>query len=493
MDNEIYHRLADIVGAKWVSDEPEILKGYSRELTTYGRFKKDRPPQLVVLPSSTDEIRNIFSYADFRRIPIVLYGTGLNIGSATIPKHGGIIIDPRRMNRILEIDEEHCTATVEPGVTLARLSSEMQKRGMFIAMPGAPATASLISNYSQGEFNKATGRLGAQFKSIVATTNVLPDGTVIRTGSFADAFEGGKFWPHGPGPDLWMLLRSTVGTLGMVTEMTIKAFLLDDEMKPFWVSFEDVEAGVKAYSEILHREMCTGSSFYIGNKYHYFGDTVECGERLCKIHPNVQLIYSLQGTKRRVEYEEKTVREIASKYGGVIVTDTLPFYQMYVDSHLTMAASLYSEYTMRYFGSPGAGIVFFPTSSLDYLVPAYETFVKVLLEDPYFRDPEGGSSDLYTGLIGYPSKLGGHYFELEPCTGGWVVDPEFGHAVMRTIPKLTKAWADIGVIRDLKTANIRHYEIGAMSTYENLMRRIKAVIDPNVIMHPGQLTPPLYR
>lgn len=493
MENEIYSRLSEIVGPKWVSDEPEILKGYSREITTYGRFKKDRPPQCVILPSSTDEIRNIFAYANFKKIPITVYGTGLNIGSGTIPKLGGIILDSRRMDKILEIDEEHCTATVEPGVSLARLSSEMQKRGMFIAMPGAPATAAIISNYSQGEFNKATGRLGAQHKQIVATTNVLADGTVIRTGSSADAFEGGRFWPHGPGPDLAMLLRSTLGTLGMVTEMTIKTFLLDDEMKPFWVSFEDINAGVNAFRDILHRELCTGSTFYVGNKYHYFGDTVECGERLCKIHPNVQLIFSLQGTKRRVEYEEKTVREIAIKYGGVIVTDTLPFYQMYVDSHLTMAASLYSEYTMRYFGSPGAGIVLFPTSSLDYLVPVYETFTKVLLEDPYFRDPEGGSSDLYTGLIGYPSKFGGHYFELEPVTGGWIIDPAFGQAVMRAMPKFTKAWADIGVIRDMKGSNIRHYEIGAMSTYENLMRKIKDNIDPNGILHPGQLTPPLYR
>jgi FAD/FMN-containing dehydrogenase len=493
MDHEIYDRLAAIVGSKWISDEPEIVKSYSRELSTYARFSRERAPQCVVLPSSTDEVRNIFAFAKLRKVPLTVYGTGLNIGSGTIPKLGGIILDSRRMDKILEIDEEHCTATVEPGVSLARLSSEMQKRGMFIAIPGAPASAAVISNYTQGEFNKAMGRLGAQGHQIVSTTNVLSDGTVVRTGSFADAFEGGRFWPHGPGPDLGMLMKSTLGTIGMVTELTVKAFPLDDHMKPFWLSFEDINAGVTAMTEICHRELCTGSCFYIGNKYHYFGDTVECGERLCKIHPNVQLILTLQGTERRVEYEEKTVRKLAKKYGGVIVTDTLPFYQMYVDSHLTMAASLYSEYTMRYFGSPGSGFVFFPTTSLDNLVPTYDSFVRTLLEDPYFRDPEGGSSDLYTGLIGYPSKLGAHYFELEPCTGGMVIDPEFGHAIMRVIPKLNKVWADLGVVRDMKLVNIRKYEIGYMSTYENMIRKIKNRIDPEGVFHPGQITPPLYR
>jgi len=491
--NEIYARLADIVGPRWVSGEPEIVKGYSRELTTYGRFRKDRPPQWVVLPSSTDEVRNILAFASFKRVPVVPYGTGLNIGSATVPKLGGIIVDPRRMDKILAIDEAHCTATVQAGVSLARLSSEMQKRGMFIPIPGAPATASLVSNYSQGEFNKASGRLGYQCQNIISTTNVLPDGTVVRTGNMADMLSGLPFWPFGPGPDLSMLLRSTVGTLGMVTEMTIKAVPLDDVLKPLWVSFEDISEGVQAYKTIIHRELCTGTGFYIGNKYHYFGDTVECGERLCKIHPNLQLILSLQGSERRVRFEEETIREIAGLHGGVIVTDVLPFYQMYVDSHITMASSLYSEFTMRYFGSPGSGVVFFPNSSLDLLIPTYDAFVKVLLNDPYFRNPEGGSSDLYTGLIGYPSRQGGHYYELEPCTGGWVIDPEFGAAVGRVMPKIIKAWAELGVVRDTKTANIRPYELGLMPAYEDMAKRIKGVFDPEGIMHPGQLVPGLYR
>ncbi|MCD6099571.1 MAG: FAD-binding oxidoreductase [Candidatus Marinimicrobia bacterium] len=493
MEAEIYDRIADIVGPKWVSDDPEILIGYARDLTTYGRFGKERRPECVVLPATTHEVRNIIYLARLKKVPVTVYGTGINVGSGTLSKAGGIILDLRRMNKILEIDEEHHTATVQAGVSIARLSTEVQKRGMFIVAPGAPALASVVSNYTQGNVNKASGRIGWQYHSIISCEMVLPDGSVIRTGSASDTFIGKKFWPHGPGPDLWILPRYTLGTLGVVTELTVKCFPLDDEMKLFWMSFEDLEKAVKAYKEILHREICTGSSLYVGNKYHYFGDTVESGERLCKIHPNVQLILTLQGTKRRVEYEEKTVRMIADKYGGRNITDVLPFYQMYVDSHITMAASLYSEYTMRYFGSPGAGVVLFPTASIDKIVPAYKTFVKILLDDPYFRDPEGGSSELYTGLITYPNGLGGHNCLLEPCTGGWASDPVFGAALHRVLPKITKAWADIGLAPDQKDGNPRPHELGLMNTYIDLIKKIKKRFDPDDYMHPGQIIPLLYK
>ncbi len=493
MADEVYTRLADIVGHQWVSSDPAVVKAYSRELTTYGRFGKDRAPQWVVLPKSTHEIRNILAFANMKRIPVLAYGTAINIGSDAIPKMGGITVDTRRMDQIISIDKDQCTATIQAGVSLARLSSEMQKAGMFIAIPGGPATASVVSNYSQGEFNKASGRLGYQCQTIISTTNVFADGSVVKTGNQADIMSATPIWAQGPGPDLSMILRSTRGSLGIVTEMTIKGVPLDEKAVPMWVSFEDLGAGVAAYKEIVHQEICTGSGFYIGNKYHYFGDTIECGERLCKIHPNMQLILSFQGTPRRVEYEENTVREIMGRYGGQVITDTLPFYQMYSDSHISMGMSLYSEFTMRYFGSPGSGVVFFPNSSLDMLIPAYEAFVKVLLKDPYFRNPEAGDSTLYTGLIGYPSRQGGHYYELEPCTGGWGCDPQFGAAVGRAIPGITKVWADLGLVRDAKTANIRPNEIGLMPAYEAMMKKIKDNFDPNNIMHPGHFTPGLYR
>ena len=248
-----------------------------------------------------------------------------------MPPRGGILLDLKRMDQILEIDEATCTATIQPYVTIARLSAELQKRGMYIPVPGAPSTASLISNFCVGLGLKVTNRVGRQDQSIVGFRLIRPDGNIIKVGSGADPFIPKNFWPHGPGPDMHLLPILAIGTTGIITEMTVKCWLRGENYKELWVAYEDIDDAVAAFQEIARMEICKGLNLYGGNKYSsYFTDTREAMERMIRANPEFQLIISMEGTKRRLEFEEKMVRGVAKKTGGKIITDKFPPYESFV-------------------------------------------------------------------------------------------------------------------------------------------------------------------
>ncbi|MFQ5820924.1 MAG: FAD-binding oxidoreductase [Candidatus Heimdallarchaeota archaeon] len=491
MEKTVYDRLADVVGSEWVSDEPEITVGYSRDLATYARFGRSRSPACIVMPGSTSEVQDIMNVARRFKLPIVAIGTALNISAAHILHAGGILLDFKRMDKILEIDEENCTATIQPYVTLARLSCEMQKRNMFIPIPGAPSTASALSNLVVwGDTHKVTGRIDFQYMCVVGVEMVLPDGKVLRTGSLADVYTDESFWPHGPGPDLWMLQRWVPNSYGVVTAATVRGYPLDAEFKPFWVAFEDIEDAAAAYIEYCREEITTGSSLYGGFKYHYFMDTDECGWRAGRIHPKFMLCLTLQGTKRRVEYEENTLRRIVDKYGGRVLTDRLPFYQMFVDSHIGMAGSFSSDLgATKYIFCFGIGPGFIGPITPGNLERTWKTYARLIAEDPNMGDPEEWNFPFDIGLIGYPCP-GGHYMMIELFATVFPNEPLAKKINPRFYRKLWKELERIGVSGEHgRLGTGRSSELGVIPTYYKLAEGFKEILDPEGIMHPGEWLP----
>ncbi len=489
----VLERLKDIVGSDFVTDDPEVCIAYSRDLATYLKFGKYRSPDCVVLPTITSEVQNIVAVARQFKTPLIPLGSGINVASAHIPRKGGIIMDLRRMNNILEIDEEAITATLQPHVTIARMSTELQRKGFFIPVPGAPSTVTVGSNFTHGNTNKASARFGFQYAHIVSVEMVLPDGSLLRTGSWADAFSGDRSWPRGPGPDLTLLARYALGLHGIVTGITIKAHPLDDICLPIWAAFEHVEDAHPAFVEMAHREICTGSSLYGGFKYNsYSADTAECGWRQSRIHPEFVLALTIQGSKRRVAFEEKVVRDLTEKNNGRIVTDRLPFYQMFVDTHMAMAASLYSEFAFKYWASPGAGPSFLGPSSMDKIIPCFNAMTNLASEDEAFGDVDWGNWEFNRSMIAYPDQ-GGHFAIIEGGIAAHPTDPKAIKAYKRYAPKLVKALAAIGVTPDQSRANTRPGEFGISPEYLELAEKFRHVLDKEGIMNPGVISPLIYR
>ena len=155
--DQILSELKNIVGDEWASDDPEITYAYSRDVNLYPENLSTvmRPPFYVVLPGTTEEVQKIVAVAKTHKIPLLVQTTGLNIAGVCVPTRASIMIDLKRMDKVIEIDEQTMTATIQPYVTIARLSCELQKRGMFLPVPGNPSTAkssaTKLNDRSNGE------------------------------------------------------------------------------------------------------------------------------------------------------------------------------------------------------------------------------------------------------------------------------------------------------------------------------------------------------
>jgi FAD/FMN-containing dehydrogenase len=495
--NLVYERLRDILGSKYVSNTPCTLVAYAAQAHASLFFGKERLSETVVTPSTTAEIQNIITFAQRNKIPVAIYSSAV-FAYWSISKHGGIIIDMKRMNKIMNVDEENCLATSQAGCPLQRLTAELLKKKLFLNQGGAPSSCLVGSRFTYGNVNKASGRIGWEYRNMVGWEMVLPDGTILRNGSRANAYETEQFWAHGPGPDLWLLPRYAMGQFGVVTEITIRCHTLDEEIKPLWVSFNDIEDAQNAYIEFVHAEICTGSSLYSTFKTAgYAADTTESAYRITRMFPEIHMVLTLQGTSRRVVWEEKRVREIAKKYNGRIITDKFPPFQVAFDSQLSMAASIYSEYTVKYFttigsGGPGTGL---SIGALDDIEAAYKFVKRLNMEQEWQGNPNKGfyADTCAPGLIVYPSE-GGHYALIE-CMGPGIDQPALRKANSSVVPAVFSFRVETGLQADMhggQTVPGRR-DYGLWPTYIELITKFHEILDPNNIMHPGTLFPPMFR
>ena len=241
---EICDELGKIVGPEYVSDHPEERYIYSMDPGTM----PPQEPDIVVLPNSTDEVRQIMLLANKRQIPVVPLGAGLVLSGLSRALQGGIILDMKRMNRIAEVNEISRYAVVEAGASQGMLQAYLKKHhpGLKHSAPDAPPVATIAGNVSihgSGHISHAHGFHSDMLNGLEV---VLPTAEVVRIGSCAIS----KYWfARAPLPDLAGLFLGWSGTTGVITKLAIK---LDPSYR-----FNDVGVFVcedpQLVPDILHR------------------------------------------------------------------------------------------------------------------------------------------------------------------------------------------------------------------------------------------------
>ena len=144
---QIKEDLKKIVGAENVSDDPEALLSYSKDQS----LSKSRTPNYIARPKNTDEVQQVIKLANKNGIPVVPCSSGIHFYGNTIPSLGGIILDLRRMDKILDFDMYNKMVRVEPGVTWGQLQSEMAKHDMMALSPVAAPPPKVGSNQPPGK------------------------------------------------------------------------------------------------------------------------------------------------------------------------------------------------------------------------------------------------------------------------------------------------------------------------------------------------------
>src|SRR5256885_1583960 len=200
-------------------------------------------PELVALPRSTAEVQAIVRAAQVAGVPIVARGAGTGISGGAVPSRGGLIVSLARMNRVLEIDAANRCAVVQPGVVNLDLSKVTEPYGLFFAPDPSSQKASTIGgNIANNAGGPHCLSLGVTVNHILGVEMVLHDGSVVRFGGKA---------PDSPGLDLTGVIVGSEGTLGVVTEATVRLMPLPQAVRTTLALFASVEAASEAVSELI--------------------------------------------------------------------------------------------------------------------------------------------------------------------------------------------------------------------------------------------------
>ncbi|MDU0811225.1 glycolate oxidase subunit GlcD [Bacillus siamensis] len=201
-------------------------------------------PDAVIAPRCADDVSRILTICSRHDIPIVPRGSGTNLCGGTCPSEGGLVLLFKHMNRILEIDEENLTATVQPGVITQDMIHAVERKGLFYP----PDPSSMKISTIGGNINENSGGLrglkyGVTRDYVLGLEAVLASGDIIRT--------GGKLTKDVAGYDLTRLFVGSEGTLGVVTEATLKLVPKPETKKTLLALYEHIEAAAESVSAII--------------------------------------------------------------------------------------------------------------------------------------------------------------------------------------------------------------------------------------------------
>ena len=223
--------LRQLLGAR-ASDSAAAREQHSHDES----YHPPAAPDIVCFPRSTDEVSAIVRVSARHKVPVIPFGAGTSLEGHVNAIHGGITIDLREMNRVLRVSAEDMDATVEAGVTRLQLNKALRNLGVtFTVDPGADAT---IGGMTATRASGTTAvRYGTMREMVLGLTVVLPDGGVVRTGTRARKSAAGY--------DLTRLFVGSEGTLGVITEVTVRLYPLPEAVSAAVCPFESLQGAIE--------------------------------------------------------------------------------------------------------------------------------------------------------------------------------------------------------------------------------------------------------
>ncbi|PKR77963.1 glycolate oxidase subunit GlcD [Halalkalibacillus sediminis] len=240
LPTDFIENLYEIVGESHVNHSESSRLAYSFDATPNFQAM----PDIVVSPANAEEIQQIVRACNEYQVPIVPRGSGTNLAAGTTPTQGGLVLLFHRMNQILEIDEENLTATVQPGVITQTIIDAVEEKNLFYPPdPSSMKISTIGGNISENSGGLRGLKYGVTKDYILGLQIVLPNGDLINT--------GGKLAKDVAGYDLTKLYVGAEGTLGIVTEATLKLIPKPSSKKTLLAVYDSMERAAETVSAII--------------------------------------------------------------------------------------------------------------------------------------------------------------------------------------------------------------------------------------------------
>ncbi len=498
----VQKKLATIVGEEHVTTDPETIALYAQDqsFTPLGR------PHYVAFPKSTTEVQDVVKLAGEHSIPVVPRSSAVSLYGAGIPTEGGILLDLKRMNQILEIDDRNWYAIIEPGVTFGQFQEALESHGFQMAAPLLdPPSQSVVSSFMERNPVVTATDFTYGTDHVISYTVVSPTGEPFTVGHppLANAPAGAA---DGPGLNFFRIFQGAQGTLGIVTWMVIRVLPRPKAQKVVFFPCDTIERAVEVIRQTQKSEL--GLQCFALNDFNLAAllltETEEqaallkngtyIGQRGAPLWSEAQLLEfdELRQTlppwtvvlglsavgpipEEKIAYQELDIKEATAEIGaepkptvgGVAALDKVMLEEFHLPSRM-----------QKRFGYKGSCHQIMFSSAPDRVDEFDATIAEVA---QLFKLP---ADDIGMYLLPMERARG---FYLSCDLHSNPADPDDTEMVSDCFDSISEALVAEGAFFDRPYGKWADLIYSRTGTYTEYLKKLKRELDPNNIMNPGKL------
>jgi len=456
LGKKLISQLRKIVGQEAVLTSKEDLNAYSYDGTaTWAHM-----PDVVVLPTTTEQVSQILKLANENQIPVTPRGAGTNVSGGSIPIKGGIVLCTTRMDKILEINKTNLTAIVEPGVILQDFNTALAKQGLFYP----PDPQSFLGCTIGGTVAENAGgpycvKYGVTKQYVLGLEVVLANGYIMKL--------GGVTVKNRTGYELAMLFTGSEGTLGVITKITLRLIPMPLANKTMMAVFDDMAVGGQAVSNILASGVVPAKIEFVDNfvlrrieKMTPMGLPVEA---------KALLLIQADGSPAAVEAESEQIVDILKKSRAK---------EIKVAKDAAEAAMYWKMRSAGFAATFGAAHT---VMAEDVAVPRDK-----LAEFIQKLDEISARTGFFISYLGHAGDG-----NLHPSIFTDIRKKEEFARAQQAMEEIFEAALSLGGVlsgeHGIGLEKQRFLKRAMDPVALNLMRKIKAILDPNNILNPGKI------
>ncbi|KJS19568.1 MAG: FAD-binding protein [Clostridiaceae bacterium BRH_c20a] len=455
LDSTYLKRIIKTIGKENVITEYEDRICYSYD----GTFQRGIP-EVVVFPGNTGEVAEIIKLANIEHIPVSPRGAGTGLSGGSIPEAHGIALVLTRMNKIKEISKEDLMAVVEPGVITGHFHQEIEKMGMFYPPdPASLKTCTMGGNVAENAGGPRAFKYGVTKDYVLGLEVVTPTGEIMRT--------GGRTVKNVTGYDLTRLLTGSEGTLGIITEITVRLLPKPKDKKTALVYFDQLKDAAKTVTSIIYEGVIPATIELMDRV------TINCVEKYTKqglpLDVEAILLMEVDGSPAQVAEDIQIIEDVC-KRNNCRNTEIASAYEE--RERLWKARRAVSSAIVQLKPTKISEDATVPRSKIPEMVKSLkEIGTKYQLHLPVFG--HAGDGNLHPNILADKNdhdemerveKAVGEIFQAALALGG-TLSGEHGIGIMKK-PYLQWELGEVGL---------------------NYLRAIKKAVDPNNILNPGKI------